>query len=134
SFFKRIIKKLFKQTSSVYKGNRKIVKGLIKKIDPDLIHLFGAENPDYSISALDIDVSKIPFVVSLQTLMSDPDFKAKYPISLVEYQHRSEIEREILKKTKYIGSSVAMYRNLIWESINPNVLFLNTSLALAESI
>jgi len=134
SFFKRAVKKIFKQNYRKYKGNRKIVKKLTNEINPDIIHLFGAENPHYSITTLDIEPSKIPFLVSLQTLMSNPEFITKYPISVAQYQYRVGIEHKILKMTNYIGSIVPKSRQLVWEKINPNAILINTSLAVAENV
>ena len=123
-----------KQTFGEYKGSRKIVKELINKVNPDVIHMYGAENPYYSITALDIDIAKYPFQVTLQTLMSDPEFKTKPKSSLFQYNYNANIEREILGKVKYIGSSVPKYRDITWTSINPNAIFFESGLAVAEKI
>lgn len=133
-FSEKIKRRLFKKEDTIFKGNRKIIQKLISEIKPDLIHFFGAENPYYSIAALDIDTNKYPLFISLQTLMSDNDFRTKTSIPEKHYIYRSELERKILEHIKYIGSSVNKYRELIWQNINSNAIFLNTTLAVAEEI
>lgn len=105
--------------------NRKQINQILDNISPDVINLIGAENPSYSIAGLDIDINKIPFLVSLQTLMSDPCFLDNYPIDLDSYYNRSAIERELLRRTKYIASSVSWYRQLacFWNSSAQMVKF-----------
>ncbi len=60
-----------------YRSNRCAIKQLVNKIKPDIIHCIGAENPEYSLSVLDVPVS-IPVFVQLQTLMMAPDFEKNY--------------------------------------------------------
>lgn len=134
SYLKRMFKILRKKTTSEYKGNRKIIRKFTDQINPNIIHMYGAENPYYSISALDIDLEKYPFLVSLQTLMSDIEFKMKYPIAQTSYNFRSDIERKILQKATYIGSTVPKYRNLVWKNINSDAIFTKTFLFPAENI
>lgn len=96
--------------------------------------MYGAENPYYSISALDIDLSKYPLMVSLQTLMSDSVFLKNYPIDNRSYNFRSSIEQKIIKRIDYIGSSVQKYRQIIWSSFNPKAIFFKTYLAVEEKV
>ncbi len=131
-FFKRLFHKPKK--CSMYVTNRGIIKGLIDEIKPDIVHIFGAENPQYSLAALDIDTNSLPLIVSLQTLMTAPGFKDNYPISDCLYSYRSGCEQEVLKHTHYIGSKSNMFKKLVWESINPNAIFLNSTLFLGEAI
>ncbi len=134
SFIKRTRKSLRNKPNSEYKGNRKIVKKLTNQINPDLIHIYGAENPYYSITALDIDKKKYPFIISLQTLMSDIDFKTKYSTSSASYNFRTEVEQKVLQRATYIGSTIEKYRELVWLNINQKAIFMNTTLAVAENI
>lgn len=133
-FLTRKLKGLQKKKKNEYRRNREIIKKITDKVDPDLIHMYGAENPYYSIAALDIDIKKHPFLVSLQTLMLDEEFRNKYPISLEVYNHRAGIERKILQNVKYIGSTIKKYRDIIWQNVNSNAIFTNTSLAVAENV
>lgn len=134
AFLQRRIKYFTKIRVSEYKRNRKIVKRIIAKINPDIIHMYGAENPYYSITALDIDTVRYPLIVSLQTLLSDEEFKSKTNIPAIQYILRSNIERTIIKKIQYVGSSVNKYREIIWETINPNIIFSKTYLGIAENV
>ena len=133
NFISYLKRKLFNYKEREYLYNRKIIKEIVKEISPDIVHVIGAENPYYSISALDID-NHIPSIVSLQTLMSDPDFIKNYPISKEEYEYRSYIESEIIKKCNYIASSVALFKEIILSSIKKNAIFLNMNLALGQDV
>jgi glycosyltransferase involved in cell wall biosynthesis len=134
SILKKILKFFSNNNVSKYKGNRKIVKKIIQEVNPDIIHMYGAENPYYSITALDIDTNKYPLFVTMQTLMNDDDFKKNAVNDEILYNFRAKIESEILKKVKYIGSSVEKYRNIIWTTINPNAFFFKTYLAVEQKI
>ena len=118
--------------SSNYDKNRKVINGILQKINPDIIHLYGAEAPQFSAFALDVDVDKTPLIVSLQTLMSDPDFKKNYPISDEAYACRAGLESKILAHARYLGSSVEVFKNIIWRDINPQAVFLNIKLFVGE--
>ena len=63
NFFFRLKRKVLKgkyQTPE-YKYNTRTILSFIKSIKPDLIHLIGAENPYYSISALSMPTTIIFF-------------------------------------------------------------------------
>ena len=125
--------KITKKLKTSYSKNSKRIIQVINKINPDIIHMIGAENPYYSESALYLD-DKIPFIVSLQTLLSDPDFLKNYPISQESYKYRSELEAKIIAKADYIGSKVEHFRNIIHKEISSNAKFLDMSLAVGEDI
>lgn len=125
--------KITKKLKTSYSKNSKKIVQIINKINPDIIHMIGSENPYYSESALYLD-NKIPFIVSLQTLMSDPDFLKNYPISQESYKYRSELEAKIITKADYIGSNVKHFRNIIHNDISSKVKFLDMSLAVGEDI
>lgn len=118
--------------SSEYDKNRKVINSILRGINPDVVHLYGAEAPQFSPFALDVDVEHKPLIVSLQTLMSDPKFKENYPISEESYRCRAGIEKEILRHVRYIGSMVKEYKEIVWNDINPEAVFLNTQLFVGE--
>lgn len=125
-FHKELILRMLGATRPIFsqfRRNRILIQEIIREINPDIINLIGAENPDYSMAALDINSNNIPFIVSLQTLMSAPDFLANYPISLDDYYVRSSVEKEVFRSCKYIASDVSYYRQLVrfW---NPDVQFV----------
>lgn len=113
--------------------NRRFVKNVINEIKPDLVHVIGAENPYYSITALDIP-SNIPSIVSLQTLLSDPDFLSNYPISKDEYLFRAGIEEKVIRHCNYIGTKIKKFRDIIRRDIKPNAIFLDSCLAVGVDI
>ena len=128
-FFNKITGKF---VSSDYSGNRKIVDEILAKIKPDVIHLYGAESPQYAAFALDVDVDKTPLLVGLQTMMSDPRFKDNYPISEESYACRAGMERKILTHVRYISSTIKSFREVVWHYVNPDAVFFNTDLLLGE--
>jgi glycosyltransferase involved in cell wall biosynthesis len=134
SMLKKVYNRFFKKKEIKFIYNRGILRRTIEEINPVIVHMYGAENPYYSISALDIDKKKYPFLVSLQTLMSTPDFFAHYHISEEQFLLRSGLEKKIIESVTYIGSSVKNYREIVWNTINPNAIFTKTFLGIAEKI
>lgn len=96
---KYINKKLFHQKLVRFKHNRKVVEGIIKKINPDLILLVGAETPYYSSTIMGID--NIPIYALCLSVVTNPEFEAIFDKDT--FRERSFCERSILKKTKYVG-------------------------------
>ena len=125
-----IIYELYKPS---YNKNRSIIKSFIKKFDFSIVHLVGAENPYYSLSALDVP-QNIKLIVQLQTLMSDPKFFANYPIDRRSYEYRANIEKEVIRRADYVGTTIQDYRNVILEHVNPEAKFLDLKLAVGEEI
>jgi glycosyltransferase involved in cell wall biosynthesis len=88
--------------------NRNVVSRLIQKIKPDIVNLIGAENPYYSITAIDIE--NIPVYVLLQAVLSTP-FKDKY--KFIVDKHRLEVERNIFQRMNYFGTASSMYGDCV---------------------
>lgn len=132
-FFHYLRNKLLRTFEKEYVQNRKLISSEISKINPDIVHIIGAENPYYSIAALDIP-DNIPSIVSTQTLMSLPNFLKNYPISKSSYEYRSKLEQQILKKCSYVASRVERTQKYIRENINSNAIFLQMPLALGVEI
>ena len=116
-----------------YRRNRSVVKSLISKIEPSIVHLVGAENPYYSLSALDVP-QNIKLIVQLQTLMSDPKFFTNSPLDRRSYTYIATIEKAVIKRADYVGTTVQAYRNIILEHVNPKAKFLDLKLAVGEEI
>jgi glycosyltransferase involved in cell wall biosynthesis len=97
-FMRTVWPKFFKFDlwSNYYLFNSK-VKKLIKKIDPDLIDLQGAENAYYSSSILGI--KKYPVIVTIQGFVSLFNYDHIGP----ETRKRIQIEIKIIRKLKYFG-------------------------------
>lgn len=116
-----------------YSGNRSVMKSLISKIAPSIVHIVGAENPYYSLAALDVP-QNIKLIVQLQTLMSDPKFFVNYPIDRRSYDYRANIEKAVIKRADYVGTTIQDYRNIILEHIKAEARFLDLKLAVGEKI
>lgn len=117
-----------------YYKNRSVISQIIRDVRPDVVHVIGAENPYYSIAALDVP-DDIPTIVSLQTLMSDPNFQKNYFIrSQSTYEFRSKLEAQIIQKCTFIGSKVDSFKSIIKKLIKEDAIFLNMTLALGVDI
>lgn len=130
SFF---IQHALKRVKASYSKNRKVIKEIIKTVSPDVVHVIGAENPYYSLAALDAPKG-IPLIVSLQTLMSDTSFKKNYPIRRDLYDYRSKSEIAIIERSDYIGTRVPEFREFIVNRIKPQVKFLDLTLAVGVDV
>lgn len=133
SLFEIIRSHICKKTKTDYKKNTKIICSLINKINPDIIHLIGTENPYYGESVLSIPNNK-PLVVSLQTLMNDAMFALNTNDSSESYNYRAKIESDIIKRANYIGSKVKHFREVIHNNIYPKARFIDMSLAVGEEV
>lgn len=130
-FFIRILNKCgVRNYRYVYNGCR--INKLIKDIKPNIIHIFGAENFQYS-NAIHHIPKRFPIIVQLQTLLNDPIFNGNYVYSDSILECRRKFELNILKRADYIGVKNEKYRNIIKTFIN-NPHFLDTSLAVGPMI
>lgn len=109
---------LFPQKKWNYLRNRRYVKRFIKNIKPDLVNLVGAENPYYSITALDIE--DIPIIIHCQTVYANPD-RIKNTGNMDQY--RREIELQLFHKTPYIACNGRMYYDLIKQYAPDSIIF-----------
>jgi len=100
-----------------YSKNRKLINKIINQINPDLINLYGAENPYYASSVL--DVKDIPIISTCQTIYNNPDRKKYEKVSPI----RINFEKKIFEYVKYFGVSNSLYNDLI-KQINPNAINL----------
>lgn len=105
-----------------YAYNKRVVKSLVQKIAPDVIHLQGAENPYYSSTILPL-LGLYPIVINLQRiLLSFLSGKSK----------RAQIEKEIYDKARNISirtetmkQDISSYRpdaNIHWVRYQPRIL------------
>lgn len=113
SSIKKLIPFLNKYNQSEYTKNRRIVSQLLKQIGPDVINLFGAENPYYSITALDI--KNTPVNVLLQAVLNTP-FKEVHNFKVDK--KRLDLERKIFESCVYFGTASRMYNDCVL-SVNP---------------
>lgn len=125
--------RILKQYRETYSKNRAYISKKIAEIKPDIIHVIGAENPNYSIAALDIP-KEIPHIVQLQTLMLDSDFKKAYPANSESYEYRANLEKRILEGSKYIGTPDDKFRKLVPSLTSFKGSIFRIGLALTEPI
>lgn len=133
SFFNSFIQRnICKAIKLKHAKNRIAIKEIVKSINPDVVHLVGAENPYYSLCALDIP-KNIPLIVQLQTLLIEPGFEKKYPISHKQYVYRSNIERAVVERADFIGTKVKHFIDVI-RDIRNDAQFMDITLAVAGPI
>lgn len=111
---------------SFYSTWRRIA-ALVDELNPDVIHLMGAENPSYSLSALYLPTN-IPLIVQLQTLLLNP---ATAMANEVQPNQRL-CEHKVLLRANYIGSKSALFPHLTREYLKPDAIYINTQLIIAE--
>ena len=130
--FRLIYRQVFKPGFWKYSKNRRRISYLINKIHPDVVHLIGAENPFYSLALLDVPQSVVT-IAQLQTLLIDSDVKNNNP-HFKSYQYRTEVERKVLERADFIGTTALKFRTILWREIGPDVSILNTSLPLNSPV
>ena len=74
-----------------FKDDRKKIERIVNSINPDVIHLFGAENPNYSTSILDL-IDKYPCILTVQ------GFASNSTVLTGINKQRAKIEQEIIKR------------------------------------
>lgn len=132
SLKQRIIEKFTGHCYSDFLTNCKNIIAIIHRIEPDLINLYGAENPSYASAILQPSLRKYPILISLQTLMNHPVFIQNKSMDEHSFRERSKIEEKVLQSTNYISSGIEDYGNYILKKINPNAYIFSGSLALGE--
>lgn len=133
TLFTRFKNKLLKSYKDTYSKNRGYISKKIAEIRPDIIHMIGAENPNYSMAALDFP-KEIPHIVQLQTLMFDSNFKKSYPVDSENYEYRANLERRIINNADFIGTNSTVYKRILNVSFNLKNPILRINLALAENV
>ncbi len=113
-------KSVFKQ----FAHNNNTIVSIVQEIKPDLVHMVGAEAPFFNLSGLKIDVNKVPFMISLQTAMSDPDYQKLYPIRKQTYENACQCEQALFKHCRYFCTSVEWYRHIV-QQYNKDAIFVN---------
>ena len=122
--------RLFKKNS--FKKNSEIINRIIKRIDPQIVHIIGAENPEYGESVLYLDDKNVK-IVSLQTLLRDPIVLNNYPAFRNSDSYRVDLESKIINKVDYVATKSEHFKSIIREQINSKIKFLSMSLAVGEN-
>ena len=114
-----------------YRKNALKICNEIDSINPDIVHLIGAENPYYSNSILYLNDSNYITIAQLQTLLADPSLLNAY--SDKGLRLRAKSEANVIKKAQYCGTCIAKYRDIV-RLMKPDARFLDTKLAVGVSI
>lgn len=133
NFLHYLRNKLFHTFEKEYVHNRKLISSEISQINPDIVQIVGAENPYYSIAALDVP-SKIPSIVTLQTFMSAPDFFENYHINKNLYDYRSTLEKRILNKCSVVFGGNPNTLNMVKSIISPDIIIRLNPLAVGVDV
>ena len=129
---KNSLKRRFhKDEFPVYRKNWKRLEKEIDRIHTEIVHLIGAENVNYSPTIISLS-KKYTTIVQLQTLMIDPEFPARYPISKEAYEYRVGWEARVLQSVHYVGTHSEPFREIIRTRIDENKKFLNIEMPEGE--
>ncbi len=105
-----------KNRNNDFRSNRKKISAFVKDINPDIVNVIGAENPYYSISALDI--TDKPLYISCQTVYSNP---MRESLGDKVDRYRWDLEKKIHAKALYFGCAGRMHHDLVLKN-NPNAI------------
>lgn len=133
SFVNKIYKLIFTKNTSLYKKNRLLFSRLISEIQPDIVHVIGAENPYYSLALLDVPQT-IPTIIQLQALLTRLVNITKDSIEKKAFKYKGDLEQLIIQKANYIGTTVPSFAEFIRNNIKKDAVILKTSLAMAQQI
>ena len=132
SVYAKIYRYLFTRNSSQFRINRKRICNIIGELNPDLVHVIGAENPQYSLALLDLPKS-IPTILQLQALLMSIKDKVEGE-QKINYIYKGEIEKKLIKRADYIGTCVPSFISFIRKNVGNDIKFLNTTLAMAQTV
>lgn len=124
---------LVTKNKSRFLRNRNQIKTLIKEINPDIVHVIGAENPYYSLALLDLPKS-IPCIIYLQALLDRVARNIDNTSIKKNFTYKGKLEREIIQRADFIGTPLDDFRNYIKNEIKPDARFLDISLAMGNKI
>ncbi|MBP6870606.1 MAG: glycosyltransferase family 4 protein [Bacteroidales bacterium] len=96
---------------------KRVINKIVKKINPDLIHVFGTENAYFASSIFQFN-NKYPILITIQGFVSclkDNDFFSR---------KRKKVEKKIIRSFKYFGTRDEMMNKFLL-NINPDAVFYN---------
>lgn len=107
-----LLKHLIKSPSIWHKLNpmRPVVRRIVRKVNPDIIALMGAENAYYSGTILGLE-KEYPIIMKAQTIYNNPD-RGKYGTVDVKNAY---VERLIFKVLNYVSVTTKMHYQLYRE-------------------
>lgn len=133
SFIRWMLFQLINQYKAKFQRNRNVIKKLVSEINPDVIHIIGAENPHYSLSALDMPV-RTPLIVQLQALLCRLVQTTKDSVEKKDFAYKGELEKQIILRADYIGTRAQIFIDYIRNYIKKDARFLDITLATVEPI
>ena len=107
-----------------YSISRRSIRKIIDLIKPDIIHLFGSENPHYSTGFLDFH-KQYPILVSLQGFVHLSPRPKKIVSQFIRW-NRIRFETKINRNAKYFTIVIQDTLEEI-NKINPNAQFFQTN-------
>lgn len=129
----QIYYQLVTKHTSMFSGNRSYIKKYIRKIQPHIVHVIGAENPQYSLGLLDVPEG-IPTILQLQALLERLVNVTQVPLEKVSFAYKGKLERQLIQRADYIGTEVKDFQEYISREIKPNARFLDISIAMGKDI
>lgn len=93
------------------------VKKIVNRINPDIIHLHGAENAFFYSSGIIPLIGKYPIITTIQ------GFVRKSTLNDYQTRIRIKIEEHIIKRTKYFGIRETKEMVTVVTDLNPNAKF-----------
>ena len=127
-----LYKQLCRPQRDLYRRNNQTILHIVDRIQPQIVHLFGAENPYYATGVLGLPKGIIT-IAQLQTLLNDPTFIANTRTDN-SFKNKLQIEKTIIQQVNYVGTPAARYKEIIRREMNPTAIILNTGLALKDPI
>lgn len=115
----RMQKDIFKR----FRHNVSMIKSIVDEIHPDLINMIGAECSFYTLSGLEFDIHKVPFILTLETALSEPNFLKNYPMDPLVYEEWKRVEQALFRHCHYIAHDSAWYRRVAAQ-YNPTAQFI----------
>lgn len=113
--FRKLLNKFHFKEITRFNYNKNKIEKIVKALNPDLIHLHGAENPYYSIGVLPF-INKNNLLVTIQGFIRNTLEKNNF-----ETKFRIKLEEEIIKKAKHFGTRTIEMNQIIKE-INPKAI------------
>lgn len=133
SLLYKVKRQLFTKNNELFFENRQNFARIISEVKPDIVHVIGAENPYYSLAALDVPEGVVS-IVQLQALLARLVDITDKPEEKVSFAYKGELEKQIIRKVDYIGTTVPEFIDYIRKYIRPDAQFLGISLAMGQKI
>ena len=122
-----MIRKFLGSSKDENKSVCKRIAGIVNDINPDIVHIMGAELPQLSPSVFYLS-ENIPTIVQLQTVLNDPVAIKACP----NLESQRICEYRVLRKADYIGTDIDGFITSVRQHILPEARIVGTGLMVAE--